>query len=173
MIHTSGDSNNKDYILRIGHAATGIKIGTEVGQGNLGDYQYNWNLNWQGANGGQSENDKKYWGIDNGGVTGWEQNGEHWHYGLEEQARLIPTYTSANNDQVLTVVSGSPAWVTPSGGGGSDVFYAIIGTTTFSAVWNAVTSGKIVYAVPSWGDPTAVGIDGTEIYRLVQIFNTE
>ena len=106
----------------------------------------------------------------------------------------IPSYTAGDNISIVNdeisvsgttgLIAGDNISITASGdnyvisstgggGGGSDVFYAIIGTTTFNAVWNAVTSGKVVYAVPSGEDPTAVGIDGSEIYRLVEIFNTE
>ena len=56
----------------------------------------------------------------------------------------LPSSTVANNDQILTVVNGSPTWVTPSGSGGSVTFpLEVSGSTNVYEARDGLTSGYV------------------------------
>lgn len=62
----------------------------------------------------------------------------------------------------------------PGGGGGGteDIFIAIPNNTTFTAVTNALSAGKLVFAVASGAIYPYVGMDDGK-YRFAQIFRTD
>ena len=63
----------------------------------------------------------------------------------------VPDTTGASQGDVLSVGSSGLEWVTPGGGGGSDIFLATYGTTTFSEISSASEGGKAVFLYNAGG----------------------
>ena len=63
----------------------------------------------------------------------------------------VPDTTGASQGDVLSVGSSGLEWVAPGGGGGSDIFLATYGTTTFSEISSASEGGKAVFLYNAGG----------------------